>query len=482
MNSADKKTNWGPRAIMLSGWIALFFTHLFSLTQVGGWHLDEAWAGNFSHRIAFESGFWPFQAMSPYTTAWSHYIAALAFRIFGTSVFVYRATGILEVFLGIALITATLARRGEIKAAALLPGVIAFFPVLVMNHRWVIEMNTFFVLCAGLVTYGIASRRQGLAYIGAFLGITSHVLFLAPCLALLYWCWVNGKLDRRQRMSIGALAITLGAFFVRIFLRTESDDHMKALALIGLSIVIAFGAQVPSPVENGRKYFLLIPAILGIPLLFPFLLFIEGSWVALFFSGTLQTPLLIGTILIPVALLIFYSRPKFFSELLWLPFCLVLTLLMVVKPGPRYYEIPFLFCAVLFATGLSRVTTTRAKQVLVLWFAFGSLQLGANYFLPTIAETQVDHTFHLWRFHDSSADMLPIQRVARRLSREGCDYSDLKLTDDRMEQCLKFLSYGDWPTPAPHRCNLSHLGTGLDVLRVPGNEGQFTITPPNARE
>jgi hypothetical protein len=138
-----------------------------------------------------------------------------------------------------------------------------------------------------------------------------------------------------------------------------------------------------------------------------------------------------------------------------------------------------LFCAVLFAIGVSRVTARQASLVLSLWFIFGSLQLSLNYFQPAIAETQVDRTFHFWRFHDASTDMLPIQRVARRLYREGCDYSDLKLTDDRMEQCLKFLSIGDWPAPSPHHC---HLGTQLNVVRVPGNESQFTITQPNGRE
>jgi hypothetical protein len=95
-----------------------------------------------------------------------------------------------------------------------------------------------------------------------------------------------------------------------------------------------------------------------------------------------------------------------------------------------------------------------------------------NYFQPAIAETQRDRTFHLLRFHDSSSDMLPIQRVARRLSLEGCDYSDLKISDDRIDECLKFLSYGNWPKPQPHLCK---LGTAIDVLRKPGNEGQFTI-------
>jgi hypothetical protein len=463
------------RGIFFSGLIALLFTHLFSLTHVAGWHLDEAWAGNFAHRIAFENGFWPFQAMSPYTAAWSHYIAAAAFRIFGTNVFVYRAAGIFEVILGTVLISLALAKRGEVKAAALLPGVIALFPALVMNQRWVIEMNTFFVLCAGVVVYGIATKRIFLSFIGFFLGITSHVLFLAPSLALLYWCWVEEKLSSRDRKLISAFSIIIGLFFVRIYFKTESDDHTKALGLIAISVITMIGVHVPTP----PKYFLTLPAILGIPLLLPFFLFSEGTWVALFSSGELQTPFLIGTIFIPVALLIFYLKPRYQSEILWLPLCLILTLLMVVKPGPRYYEIPFLFCAVLFTIGVSRITPNQAKQVLALWFTLGALQLSLNYFQPAIAETQIDRTFHLWRFRDSSSDMLPSQKIARRLSREGCDYSDLKLSDDRMEQCLKFLSYGDWPVPNPHHCR---FGTQVDVLKISGNEGQFTIKPPSAHE
>jgi hypothetical protein len=278
LSSVLPANNHSDRTILVSGFAALAFTHLFALTPVAGWHLDEAWAGNFAHRIAFEKGFWPFQAMSPYTAAWSHYLAAIAFRLFGTSVLVYRATGILEVLIGIGLLTAALAAYGEKRAAAFLPWIIAFFPTLVMNHRWVIEMNTFFALCVGLIAYGMSKKKDSLIYAGALWGITSHILFLAPCLALLYWCWSNGRLSRQQKAGIAILSAVLAIFFLRIFLKTVSDDHKKAIVLIFLSVFTVFGVFIPFPSEKFKKYFLFIPVVFAAPLMFPFLLLVGRAF------------------------------------------------------------------------------------------------------------------------------------------------------------------------------------------------------------
>ena len=62
------------------GWVFLIGTHTLFLDQAPGFHYDEAWAALFSQRILKEPGFWPFQAMSPYASAWSHYVAAIFTR------------------------------------------------------------------------------------------------------------------------------------------------------------------------------------------------------------------------------------------------------------------------------------------------------------------------------------------------------------------------------------------------------------------
>jgi hypothetical protein len=502
--------------IGLLGFLALGLTHLLWLSQVAGWHYDEAWAGNYAYRIATEPGFWPLSAMTPYTAAWSHWIAAVAFHLFGTSVFVYRATGILEVMAGLALIATALWRRGERETAALLPWVVAFFPAIVMNHRWVIEMNTLFVLCAGLVVFGLSwgpslTRNwfaRTLIVLGVFVGVTSHVLFLAPVLAL-WFCgfvsgnWGQGENAKGDRLTVSLIALGLILFFFKIMLTLPPEDAWKAKSLIILSTFVLamqgvesmiggfaarkFGADShfasgPSRYNWGKRA-MAVPAIFGIVLLVPFFIFAEGSWLALFSAGRLETVFLIGTVCIPVILTAVFAvkseRGTFsirWEVLAWLPVCLILILVMVVKPGPRYYEIPFLYVATLFAWVLSRLQKSQAAIVMILWVLFGSAQLGVNYFKPDLEQTQIDHEYHLWRFHDSSVDMLPTQRVATRLAQEGCTYDELEVSDYRLDECLRFLSHGaDWVT-RPGGCRLGHK---LDVLRQPGNEGQFTIVPLN---
>jgi len=483
--------------VLLLGFLALGLTHFLWLSQVAGWHYDEAWAGNYAYRIATEPGFWPLSAMTPYTAAWSHWIAALAFHFFGTTVLVYRATGILEVIAGLALIAAALWRKGERSTASLLPWVVAFFPAIVMNHRWVIEMNTLFVLCAGLIVFGLSLERtwraRALIILGVTVGVTSHVLFLAPILAL-WFCgfvsgnWGQGQHARGDRMTVSAIAIGLILFFFKIGQTLPPEDHWKATSLILLSGFILVMQLVegmlgaPSFNPKMRNWTLAVPAFFGTVLLVPFFIFAEGSWLALFSAGQLQTVYLMGTIYIPVVLAAFFAmrapRGTFkvrFELLAWLPICLALILVMVVKPGPRYYEIPFLYAAVFFSWTLSRLERSQVILVMALWIGLGSAQLGVNYFKPDLEQVQVDREYHLWHLHDSSLDMLPTQRIAKRLSQEGCAYSDLEVTDYRLDECLRFLSHGsDWPENPGHECRFGHK---VDVLRQPGNEGQFTIVP-----
>jgi hypothetical protein len=496
--------------VLLLGFLALGLTHFIWLSQVAGWHYDEAWAGNYAYRIATEPGFWPSSAMTPYTAAWSHWIAALAFHFFGTTVLVYRATGILEVISGLALVSAALWRKCERSTASLLPWVVAFFPAIVMNHRWVIEMNTLFVLCAGMIVFGLSLERtwraRALIILGVTVGVTSHVLFLAPVLAL-WFCgfvsgnWGHGADAKGDRMTVSAIAIGLILFFFKVVQTLPPEDQWKAKSLILLSGFILVMQLVEGPLSRMaskmtgtprfnplnpplnskmRSWTLAVPALLGLILLVPFLIFAEGSWLALFSAGRLQTVYLMGTLYIPVVLAAIFvmkaPRGTFkirLEFLAWLPICLLFILVMVVKPGPRYYEIPFLYGATFFAWILSRLKWSQSLCILILWIGFGGAQLGVNYFKPALEQVQIDRDYHLWHFHDSSVDMLPIQRIAKRLSQEGCSYADLEVTDYRLDECLRFLSHGsDWPESPAHECRFGHK---VDVLRQPGNEGQFTI-------
>ena len=243
---------WREQLAGSLGWVCLVLAHCLWIDLAPAWHLDEAWAGLYAHRIATEPGFWPIQAMVPYTFAWPHYWAALFFKIFGTCVATYRAAGQVAVITGIFLIAESLRKAGEKKAAYFLPGVIAFFPALVINQRWVIDMNTFHVLCVGLFSLGLVTRWKngsgGLAYVlmgtGGFFGVTSHVVFLGPLLAVWLCLFICGKLERKSdRLFIVTLLISFYPLLAWIF--THSSDPSQVVRLAAILTVLAAAQGVP---------------------------------------------------------------------------------------------------------------------------------------------------------------------------------------------------------------------------------------------
>ncbi|MGZ3689287.1 MAG: hypothetical protein ACXVBW_13365, partial [Bdellovibrionota bacterium] len=405
----------------IGGFLALLVTHFAWLRNVGGWHFDEAWAANYAYRIAHEPGFWPLGAMTAYTWAWSHYVAAAFFKIFGASVFVHRASGLTLTVAGVALISGALHRVGEKKAAAWFPLIVAFFPTLVMNHRWVIEENSFFVLCAGMIALGLAERvRRGpwipayaLIASGILLGVTSHTVFFGSALALWVCLFATGRLHRPADRIVSALiACSFLPFFLYV-LRKEPEFRNKSLQLVWVGLALIQFHLLPEKVLSWRfrKWALAVFAAISCIALVPFAVFGEGSWLALFANGTLQTTALIGTILIPLTLAaVFAWREKLrlpnWALLAFLPISLFIITVMVGKPGPRYYEIPYLTLAALFAWTLGRLSARHSAIVATLWVTLGALQLGINYFPISLAERQVPRAYHFLRFHDASYDNL----------------------------------------------------------------------------
>ena len=138
---------------------------------------------------------------------------------------------------------------------------------------------------------------------------------------------------------------------------------------------------------------------------------------------------------------------------------------MVVKPGPRYYEIIFLSVAGVIALGLSRLRGGKLVTVGLLWIMVGSLQLGLNYFKPARQESQIDRTFYLWRFRDSSGDFVSKNPRLWEFAGACCRYSDLVIKDERLDLELKFLALGDWPPldPGCGRCRLSDPPDSADI-------------------
>jgi len=138
---------------------------------------------------------------------------------------------------------------------------------------------------------------------------------------------------------------------------------------------------------------------------------------------------------------------------------LIITLLatysMVGKVGARFLEIPLLYVATLLTLLFTRLPRKHQFTVASLWILLGTCELWQNYIKPSLEERQIGTTFRLGRFmKDCSDDFLPKTKWVKKLSEDGCKLTDLAPESQSIE--LKFMSYGDWPTPKQRSCRLGH--------------------------
>ena len=446
---------------------ALILAHFLWIRAVPGMHGDEAMIGLLAHRVANEPGYWPiYGSMSTYTTTLCNYLSSLGFKIFGTSILVYRGAGMVQVILGVWLISLAFWIAKERRAALLFPAIIGFFPSIVMNHRWVVELTNFTVLCTGIVALGLSLRwKKGpsigaylLILFGIFLGVTSHILLFAPAITLWYCLFVSGKIQTRSdRIATALCAISLIPFYIMIHQFPENDKTWMFFGVTALLVAIH-----TAPVrwftfsDKIKRVLLLTPAILGCIFLVPFVLFSEGAWLAKFSTGILETKYLIGTIAIPIGLMLFFRyregwRPKTLAAFCYHPICLLVIYAMVQKAGPRYLEVPYLYFAGALTLGFARLKNKLALCAVGLWAILGTAQLGINYFKPSLEEKQISVIYRLWRWRDGSSGFVPKLRLIRRLRDEGCAFSDLR---ENQWTELIFLSLGDWPAPEHRPCRL----------------------------
>jgi hypothetical protein len=470
------------------GMAVLGATRFLFLGAVPGLHYDEAWAALFAHRIATEPHFWPLTAMSPYTSPWSHYWAALFFKIFGTSLLIYRASAVALVLAGVAYLSAALRRFGKARAAVILPWLLAFAPALEINERFAIEIDSFLVFCLGLLAYGVAllssstpgtpatpadtgkARRVGslfgTSYLikAALLGVTSHILFIGTILSLAGAALLSRKGERWTRWELGAgLVITLGvtAFFGRVFWAIPEKD--KALSLIVVTLSAAAVCAIPAPrrgfaLSRFRSVVRWGILLLGLPGWLFMLFFWEASWNARFHTGELHAPFLIGlTLVAPAVAIVMGVRGKALGAIprgfldFW-ALTVLFSAALAVKPTPRYFEIPLLLAAVFFALLLAELSRPRRLGILALWIACGGVVMAENYFVPLLTTATPDISYRFLFFHENTSDTLDKQRLVTELAASGCAPEQVTTTDSRLGTELEFLALGDWKTaPVPCR-------------------------------
>jgi hypothetical protein len=446
-------------AFLLAAFLAV--THLYAIHDAPGLHFDEAWAANFAVRILREPGFWPFEAMSPYTAAWNHYWGALWMKWFGVSLESFRSSQIVLVIAGCAMGAWALKLRGASRAAFLFPILVAFSPPLVLNHRFTIDVNAFHPFCLGLVALGAAARgarpREGALLLagGILLGVTSHLLFVGPALGLfLFSRWKRGREDRWLVTGVAALLLP---FFLKVLFQIPEKDKALALICVDLAVIAAAWApfRLPAPAALPRVIRWLGGALFA-ALGAAFLFFWEGHWGTLYTFGRVEEPGLIGTQLALVAILFASALPGHARSpegavlrdcAGWFAGTLFTLSFLMTKPSSRYFETAFLLFTALVAIALARLELRwpgRMRLWLVCFVAVGGFDLHVNYWRPAILGLQEEREFRFAFFRDSSRDSLPKQRVASFLADNGCRYDRVRTADPRVDEALRFLSHGDW--------------------------------------
>ncbi len=444
---------------------AFWLTHGLWIHAVPGLHYDEAWAANFAARIADGNGaFLPFEAQSPYTAAWGHYGAALAFKLFGVSLAVYRISQILWVWLGSLLIAGAIGIRSGRRASVAFLWLMASSLALVLNHRFAIDVNTFHVFCLGLMALGLAlwELMPALSCLllgaGAWLGITSHLAFLAPVLGLYAASFFRGPWGRRVQWTVTALALLLLPRMIQIHQAIPEKDKVAVLiaGICAAAVLAWLQPRLVRLASFARFRSVAGPvAAVGFALLLAiFVFFWEGHWTSRFFMGSIHLKALVGGNVLLLLILLaarLHERGSLYRGSRterdardWFLGTLAFAAIVMVKPAGRYFETSFVLFTAMLALTLSTISIERARLWLVCFVLLGGLAIEENYLRPGREYRQTDTDVRAWIFHDSTSDTLPKQEVAEFLAENGCPRSVVQAQDPRLAESLDFLAKGDW--------------------------------------
>lgn len=450
--------------------VLLLLTLFFGLQLAPGLHFDEAWAANYAHRIAFEPGFWPWRGMSPYTSAWAHYWGAAWFQVFGTSLFVFRASQIALTLLGLGFLAAALVRRqsGAVAAVFLfLVGTSCFF---IWNHRFAIELHGWHVFCAGLAAWALANPLKPRAWALSFAlvaGITAHLLFYAVALALFaLWLKKREVLAGGLRRALGIAWVLVGIFFLQMWGEVPERKRILLLltahGLIGLTLFFQHKVQWAwlTKILGSKPWRFLLALAAVVPGLLC-LFFLEGSWVAALHTGELAGPGLGLLIVGLVCLGLFWARAQ--EAVLWwlLAFLLITVLGMAPKPTPRYFELPALCLAALLAVSICSRPFWQRAAYLGLWAGVGLSTSFYTVLAPVVLGQQQDAEFRRFGLKDSSSDFLSEQFLVGVIRSAGCGISDITTGDGRLVASLRFLEKDKFQPQAGALCRWPMPASGL---------------------
>ncbi|MGZ3660580.1 MAG: hypothetical protein ACXVB9_18145 [Bdellovibrionota bacterium] len=451
------------------GCALLLFLHFYRLGEVPGLHFDEAWAMGHAWRITHERGYWPLTAMSPYTAPWAHYWGALWMRVLGPSLIVFRASQITLALGGMLALAFALPRHlraGFPWAALLLPG-------LLLNQRFAIELTGFHALCFGVLCWALRERWYGFACVAALLGTTAHILFYGVALGILGMVLLERlPLSKRARAWAIAYFILMSLFFLRVLLEIPEKGKAGALVLsaVALACLLALRGETAKIWKKGAW---LVP-IASAAFVFNSVFFAQGVWGAQLFTGHQLSLAEEGLFWLGfLGLGILFVRALMASPRSAARAFALITLtfgVLMLKPAPRYFEIPFLAMAALLCWEFWGPRPRRLAALSGLL----AINLGLSFSLLFLIPP-VESSLHFLFFRDSSRDFLDTQSLARFLGSSGCKLGDIRSNDPRLALELATLSIGDWPVDPSQHCGWYNIARRTEPGAIGERFGEFLL-------
>lgn len=447
--------------LFLATFLALY-TQLFKLTAVPGLHFDEGWQGVFAHRILTEPGFYPVEAMNPYTTPIVHYILALFFKIFSPSLVVMRGVYAGMNLTSLALLSAFLWRHDKKNAAAWLVLIWALLPLAVHDHRFYVEVTGFYGLCLALTIWGLDlwNRRPQLSsslVAGSILAAAySHILFVSVLVAAIFVLACHFPEETkswRAKMLFAMIALLLFPLPVRMGLGLgKISPFLLAFGLTGLSGVALFSNThwsrwIDYSYKNTDKIFRWL-LVLALPFLFAFVgLIWNGFWPYAQATGHLQLRWLPINAIIFIALAAIQLKTKEQSgiqNILWHSFVAVflMTSILILKQSPRYYMVPGILAMMWCATVLGDLGLKWIQGLLGLGFVTWNLWAFQTYYIAQFErEGSTTQEFKFLFFHDNGRDFRPFQKIFQWGIETNCLAPKPWVEDDRFARPFDFMQY-----------------------------------------
>jgi len=489
-NPATTPIAIGSKAWFVAGMLLLLFLHFYRLAHIPGLHYDEAWAMNYSWRIASESGFWPLQAMSPYTAPWAHYWAALWLKIFGPSLWMFRASQVLLSLAGLAAVCMALPRPVRL----IFPWAMLLLPGLLLNHRFAIELTGFHVLAFGSLCWCISRRWYYLAALAAIAGTTAHILFYAVLLGLLFAVLHTTPsgvaIERRAKKAFVAYFALMALFFLQVLIAIPEKGKAGALVLssVGAVALVLAGCERWHGWRSvwwGRA----LPVLAAV-FVFNALFFLQGTWSAAIATGKPYwqgSIFYLGSHILLLMVFFGHSFVALKNENTWLRVWFLSGTffmgIMMLKPAPRYFEIALIGIATIWANDWWRYWKTTSWKNHFLRQRL-SLRLSLTYcvlanlvfvFVHLVEYSPLDTSLRYLFFKDSSRDFLDKQSLVRFLGGSGCEFSDIETHDPRLLETLKALSLGDWRVDDKKHCNYLHVSRRTEEGATGEPFGEFLL-------